>query len=37
VGYHVRSGRHELLEDDWQRFADFADRTLRGRVPLDGR
>lgn len=33
VGYHVRTGRHELLAYDWQRCADFIDRTLLGRTP----
>jgi hypothetical protein len=33
VGYHVRTGRHELLGYDWARFADHADRTLRGKKP----
>ena len=31
MGYHVRTGRHDVEPFDWQRYLDFADRHLKSR------
>ena len=33
VRYHVRQGKHDMLLEDWQHFADQADATLRAAQP----
>ena len=31
IGYHIRPGEHAVMDYDWDRYMDFADKHFKGK------